>query len=429
MLQKQEKIAVIGLGYVGLPVLIACSKHYPGTTGFDINSVRITELNQGLDSTQEVDNEDLARNTFNLTCNVEDLKNCSFFIVTVPTPIDKNRQPDLEPIKKACRTIAKVISKGSVIVFESTVYPGVTEDICGPLIEKESGLVNGRDFKLGYSPERINPGDKKHRIDTIVKVVSGQDEETTERIANVYRSFVTAGLHIAPNIKTAEAAKVIENTQRDLNIALMNELAIIFDRLGIRTRDVLDAANSKWNFLPFEPGLVGGHCIGVDPYYLAACAEHAGYFPELIMSGRRINDNMGKFLSSLLIKRLVQFGHPVQKSKIGILGLTFKENVPDLRNSKVPDIVSELRDYKIEPLVHDPHADPETAARYYKIDIVDLSELTDLNALVLAVKHEEYLEMNTNALTSMLKKGGVILDIKSVLNPTKIPEHINYCSL
>lgn len=412
-----EKIAVIGLGYVGLPVAVALGKKFDDVVGFDINAKRIAELKQGVDNTKEVEPKDLQATSIIYTDSINDMQGCNFFIVTVPTPIDENRQPDLTPVRKACETVGKVLSKGSVVVFESTVYPGVTEEICGPLLERISGLKCGVDFTLGYSPERINPGDKVHRLETITKIVSGQDKDTLARIVSVYGKIIDAGLHQASSIKVAEAAKVIENTQRDINIALMNELSLIFDRLDIRTKDVLEAAGTKWNFLKFTPGLVGGHCIGVDPYYLTSKAEAHGYNPQIILSGRRINDSMGEYIANKTVKKLIQNDIPVRQARIGILGITFKENVPDIRNSRVPDIYHALREYGITALMHDPEAAPDETKHEYGIDLSDLSQFHDLDAVILAVPHQDYLKQGTTFITEKLKKGGVVIDVKSVYEP------------
>jgi UDP-N-acetyl-D-galactosamine dehydrogenase len=353
----------------------------------------------------------------------------TFIVVTVPTPIDENRQPDLRPLVGACETLGKILSKGAVVVFESTVYPGVTEEICGPILARVSGLRQGVDFKLGYSPERINPGDREHTLERIVKVVAGEDAETLERVAAAYRSIVDAGIHRAPSIKVAEAAKVIENTQRDLNIALMNELALIFDHLGIRTKDVLEAACTKWNFLRFTPGLVGGHCIGVDPYYLTAKAESVGYHPQVILAGRRINDGMGAFIAQRLVKLLIKSDLPVRNARVGIFGLTFKENVPDLRNSRVPDIVAELGQFGIEPIVHDPLADPGEARDEYGVELLPIDRFRDMQALVLAVPHRHYLQEKTDGLLSRVVPGGVLIDVKSAIDPNTVPDGFSYWSL
>ncbi|MDB9310617.1 nucleotide sugar dehydrogenase [Aphanizomenon sp. CS-733/32] len=424
-----NQIAVIGLGYVGLPVALAMAKKFPNTVGFDINQEKIAALNQGLDFTGEVTSEELKNTSLKITCELIDLADCNFFIVAVPTPIDNNRVPDLTPLIKASETIGKVLKKGDVVVYESTVYPGVTEEVCGAVLARVSDLQQAVDFKLGYSPERINPGDKTHTLEKIVKVVAGEDPETLEQIANVYGAVVDAGVYRAQSIKVAEAAKVIENTQRDLNIALMNELAIICDRLNIRTRDVLAAAGTKWNFLPFTPGLVGGHCIGVDPYYLTAKAQQVGYYPQVILAGRRINDNMGQFLGSRLVKLLVEANVTIKKARVGILGLTFKENVPDLRNSRIPDIIHELRQFGIDPLVHDSLAENSHAVHEYGIQLSDWKELTYLDALILAVPHQEYLEMSAERLFAHIRPGGIFMDIKSIFEPGDIPTNINYWSL
>lgn len=424
-----ERIATIGLGYVGLPVALAFARKFPDTVGFDISERRIRELKDGIDRTHEVPPEALRSTTLRLTSDPAEIGPATFFVVTVPTPIDQNRQPDLTPVAKASETVGRVLSKGAVVVYESTVYPGVTEEFCGPILEQVSGLKRGRDFKLGYSPERINPGDKEHTLERTVKVVAGEDAETLERVARAYEAIVEAGVHRAPSIKVAEAAKVIENTQRDLNIALMNELAIIFDRMGIRTLDVLAAAGTKWNFLPFRPGLVGGHCIGVDPYYLTAKAESLGYHPQVILAGRRINDGMGAFVAQRLIKLMIAQDKSIKGARVGILGLTFKENVPDLRNSRVPDIIAELRQFGIEPLVHDPRADPEEAREEYGLTLSSLDELRELDGLVLAVAHREYAEMPLEKVIGMLAVRGAIADVKSMLDPAKVPSPIAYWSL
>ena len=416
---EQEKIAVIGLGYVGLPVALSFGKKLP-TVGFDIRQRRVDELKRGHDETMEVTKEQLANATkLEMTADPQKLADCTFYIVAVPTPIDHNNRPDLGPMISASRTISPYLKKGDVVVFESTVYPGVTEDICGPILDDKSGLKNGVDYFLGYSPERINPGDKEHTFEKIQKVVSGQNAETLDRVARVYGSVVTAGVHRASSIKVAEAAKVIENTQRDLNIALMNELALIFDRMGIRTLDVLEAAGTKWNFLNFRPGLVGGHCIGVDPYYLTMKAEELGYLPEVILAGRRVNNNVGRFLAQKTVKFLTAMDVPLRKAKVGILGLTFKENVPDLRNSKIPDIVGELAQFGIDAMVHDPLGDPKEAHEEYKIEITPLDKFQGLDALILAVSHTEYIK-DIDAIYARVRDGGAVVDVKSVL-PLKTP--------
>lgn len=424
-----ERIAVIGLGYVGLPVALAFARRFPHTIGFDINPQRIAELHDGYDRTHEVRAQDLVSSTLRVTSDLEELRETTIFVVTVPTPIDENRQPDLGPVIAATRSVGKVLRKGAIVVYESTVYPGVTEEVCGPLLEQVSGLIRGRDFKLGYSPERINPGDKKHTLEKIVKVVAGEDDVALERIANAYGAIIEAGIHRAPSIMVAEAAKVIENTQRDLNIALMNELAIIFERLGIRTADVLAAAGTKWNFLPFRPGLVGGHCIGVDPYYLTAKAESLGYHPEVILAGRRINDSMGIYVAQRTIKMLIQAGLPVKDARVGIMGLSFKENIPDLRNSKVPDVIQELRQFGVEPLVHDPLADPSDAVALCGVELCERDQLCELDALIVAVPHEAYVREGPSNLLSGLRHDGVLVDIKSIFHPEELPPGLSYWSL
>lgn len=424
-----ERIAVIGLGYVGLPVALAFAARFPDTIGFDINREKVDALRACVDVTGEVDPEVLRNTTLRFTCDQADLAGVTFFVVAVPTPIDNNHRPDLRPLIGASETIASALRPGCVVVFESTVYPGVTEEICGAVLARISGLKPGIEFKLGYSPERINPGDKEHTLEKIIKVVSGQDAETLERVAAVYGSIVPAGVHRAPSIKVAEAAKVIENTQRDLNIALMNELALIFDRLGIRTRDVLEAAGTKWNFLRFTPGLVGGHCIGVDSFYLTTKAEEMGYHPQVILAGRRINDGMGSFLAQRMVKLLVHADVPIRCARVGILGLTFKENVPDLRNSRVPDIANELQQFGIEPLVHDPVANRKDACEEYGIKLVDWEHLHNLDGLVLAVAHRAFLELPPESLAGCLRPGGVLMDVKSALDPKALPSEVRYWSL
>jgi UDP-N-acetyl-D-galactosamine dehydrogenase len=425
---EQEKIAVIGLGYVGLPVAISFGRKLP-TIGFDIRQRRVDELNKGHDDTLEVSDEQLASaKQLVMTADPSKLADCTFYIIAVPTPIDSNNRPDLGPMISASRTVGPHLKKGDIVVFESTVYPGVTEEVCGPILDEKSGLKNGVDYFLGYSPERINPGDKEHTFEKIMKVVSGQDEESLERVARVYASVVTAGVHRAASIKVAEAAKVIENTQRDLNIALMNELALIFDRMGIRTQDVLEAAGTKWNFLRFSPGLVGGHCIGVDPYYLTTKAQELGYLPEVILAGRRINNNVGPFIAQKCVKMLTQNDISLRKAKVGILGLTFKENVPDLRNSKIPDIVAELATFGIDAMVHDPLGNPEEAHEEYKIHITPLEKFTELDAVILAVAHNEYVS-KPGGIYERVRDGGVVIDVKSVLPTARPPRGIRQWSL
>lgn len=426
----QEKIAIIGLGYVGLPLAIALAKKFPHTIGFDINPEKVNALKQKIDWTGEVSQDDLDNTTLQITDNPQDLKNITFFIVAVPTPIDEQNCPDLTPLIRASEIVGQVLQPGAVVVYESTVYPGVTEETCGPILAKKSGLRPGIDFKLGYSPERINPGDPEHRLETITKVVSGEDAATLERVAKVYEKIIHAGVHRAASIKIAEAAKVIENIQRDLNIALMNELALIFDRLEIPTREVLAAAGTKWNFLPFKPGLVGGHCIGVDPYYLTAKATTLGYHPEVILAGRRINDSMGRYIGQRLIKLLSNYENvPIKTVRVGILGITFKENVPDTRNTRVPDIFTELQQFGINPLVHDPIANPKEVYREYGITLTPWEDLYSLDAIILAVAHRQYLELSPAALIQCLNPDGIFMDVKSVFNPKAFPEKIIYWSL
>ncbi len=417
-----ERIAVIGLGYVGLPVALGFAKKFPGTIGFDINVEKVKSLNEGVDRTGEISKEELEAAKLFMTSDPKELEQATFFVVAVPTPVDVDNRPDLTPVVKASETVGKALKKGAVVVYESTVYPGVTEDVCGPILAKLSGLKQGVDFKLGYSPERINPGDKLHTLERITKVVSGEDEETLERVAKTYGAIIDAGVFRATSIKVAEAAKVIENTQRDLNIALMNELAFIFDRMGIRTRDVLAAAGTKWNFLKFQPGLVGGHCIGVDPYYLTTKAEQLGYQPEVILAGRRINNNVGPYVAQRLVKLLVHQNIPVKGARVGVLGLTFKENVADIRNSKVPDILRELKEFGIDAMIHDPWADPAETKHEYGLTLSRDEELTGLDALVLAVSHRQFLDVPPEKLVARVKPGGVLVDVKSALDPAKLPK-------
>ncbi len=425
----QERIAVIGLGYVGLPVALAFARKNPGTIGFDVNNEKIEELRRGFDRNQEVSEGELKETSLKITSDVADLKSATFFVVAVPTPVDHNNVPDLTPVVKASETVGKGLTKGAVVVYESTVYPGVTEEICGPILAKVSGLTQGKDFKLGYSPERINPGDKEHTLERIVKVVSGEDAATLDRVASAYGSIIDAGVHRASSIKVAEAAKVIENTQRDLNIALMNELAIIFERLNIRTADVLEAAGTKWNFLKFRPGLVGGHCIGVDPYYLTMKAQQLGYQPEVILAGRRINNNVGPYLAQRLVKMLIKQGFAVKGARVGVLGLTFKEDCNDLRNSKVPDILAELRTFGIDPLIHDSRGNPAEAHHEYGVTLNQLEEYRNLDGLIVAVSHKEYVQMGQPKLLSMVRDNGCFIDVKSVFAPAKMERGIQYWSL
>ncbi|MDR2489267.1 MAG: nucleotide sugar dehydrogenase [Desulfovibrio sp.] len=417
----RERIAVIGLGYVGLPLAVALAGHFP-VIGFDISSARIQGLQGGHDRTGEVEDAALAAASITFSCRDEDLTSARLLIVAVPTPIDLHRNPDLSPIQKASALVGKRLTQGAVVVYESTVYPGVTEDICVPILEQTSGLVFARDFTVGYSPERINPGDKTHTVENIVKVVSGSTPQTLELLADVYGSIIAAGVHRASSIKVAEAAKVIENTQRDLNIALMNELALIFDRLGIDTFEVLEAAGTKWNFLPFRPGLVGGHCIGVDPYYLTYKAQEVGYHPEVILAGRRINDGMGKYIAEKTVKMLIRAGSRVNGARVGIFGLTFKENVPDLRNTRVVDIRNELEEYGIRVLVHDPLADAGEAMEEYGLALTSFDNMRDLDAAVFAVSHKDYVALDSIELRSHFAHPdkAIILDIKGIWEKKQI---------
>jgi UDP-N-acetyl-D-glucosamine/UDP-N-acetyl-D-galactosamine dehydrogenase len=425
----KERVAVIGLGYVGLPVALAFARKFKNTVGFDINKTRVESLRRGVDATREVDAAALSISTLDITADPSALKGCTFFVVAVPTPIDGEHRPDLAPVLRASETVGAALSSGGVVVYESTVYPGVTEEVCGPVLAKTSGLVQGKDFKLGYSPERINPGDREHSFEKIVKVVSGEDAATLDRVADVYGAVVEAGVYRAASIRVAEAAKSIENVQRDLNIALMNELALICDRIGIRTHDVLRAAGTKWNFLHFEPGLVGGHCIGVDPYYLTTLAEKVGYHPQVILAGRRINEGMGEFVAQRLVKLLARADVPIKSARVGILGLTFKQDVPDLRNTKVVAIVTELRQFGIDPLVHDPLVVPEDAVREYGMRMAPWDELTQLDALVLAVPHREFLRRSAAELLAPLRRGGAFLDLKSAVEAQKARPDVHYWSL
>lgn len=412
-------VSLVGLGYVGLPAAVAFGKQKQ-VVGFDINPQRILELKQGFDRTEETTKEDLESADILFTCDIHDLKKADFHIVAVPTPVDDAHVPDLTPVRKASETVAKALKKGDIVVYESTVYPGVTDDICVPILEHISGLRCGEDFTVGYSPERINPGDKERSFTTIHKIVSGSDQKTLEIVADVYASVVTAGVHKASSIKVAEAAKVIENSQRDLNIAFMNELAVIFDRMGIDTEEVLQAAGTKWNFLPFRPGLVGGHCIGVDPYYLTYRAEQIGYIPQVILAGRRINDNMGRYVARKGIKLLLKHGLAIDNLEAVVLGFTFKEDCPDVRNTKVVDIVRELEDYNAKVYTHDPVADKEDALHEYGIKFTDFKDLPQTPLLILAVSHREFKEIELDNLLAKVKPGGIILDVKSALPKDEI---------
>ena len=409
-----RRIAVVGLGYVGLPVAVAFGRHHP-VVGFDIKASRIAELKAGHDSTGEVDADVLAATDVRYTDSVDELRQADFFIVAVPTPVDSANKPDLSPLIGASRSVGQALKKGDIVVYESTVYPGATEEDCIPVLEAVSGLKHGVDFFCGYSPERINPGDREHTFETIRKIVSGCDAATLDTVAEVYASVVKAGVHRASSIKVAEAAKVIENTQRDLNIALMNELSVVFARMGIDTAEVLEAAGSKWNFLPFRPGLVGGHCIGVDPYYLTFKAEQLGYIPQVILAGRRINDNMGRYVARNTIKRMLQSGLDVPRCRVGVLGLTFKENCPDIRNSKVIDLIRELQDHGTTVVVADPHADPAEVQHEYGLSLGQITPDEPVDALVVAVSHREYRGMGVADLRALVRgERPVVADVKSI---------------
>lgn len=418
LVKQEEKLSLVGLGYVGMPIAVAFSKKLK-VVGFDLNKKKIELYQNGIDPTKEVGNEAIAACSVEFTSDEDKLKEAKFHIVAVPTPVNPDHTPDLSPVEGASRILGRNLTKGSIVVFESTVYPGVTEDVCVPILEQESGLKCGVDFKIGYSPERINPGDKVHRLETITKIVSGMDEETLDEVAKVYELVVDAGVHRAQSIKVAEAAKVIENSQRDINIAFMNELSIIFNKMGIDTKSVLEAAGTKWNFLKFFPGLVGGHCIGVDPYYLTYKAEQLGYHSQIILSGRRINDDMGKYVAESLVKNLIKADIPVKGARVAVLGFTFKENCPDTRNTKIIDIVRELQEYGISPFITDPVADKAEAEREYGIAFAKESDLTEMDAVILAVSHKEYEGMTMEQLDAMYAKSGkakVLADIKGLLD-------------
>lgn len=419
MNSDNPRICIIGLGYVGLPLAVEFGKHYP-TVGYDLNNDRILELQQGKDSTLEVTSSELRETTeLKFSSDVAAISECSVYIVAVPTPIDSAKRPDLTPLTAATRTVASVLQAGDIVIFESTVYPGATEEVCVPILEEISGLVYNSDFYCGYSPERINPGDKEHRLSSIVKVTSGSTPESAEIIDNLYSSIISAGTFRASSIKVAEAAKVIENTQRDVNIALVNELALIFEKLDINTSEVLRAAGTKWNFLPFRPGLVGGHCIGVDPYYLTHKAQEVGYHPNMILAGRRLNDDMGHYIASSVIKKMVKKGVDTSNSKILLLGLTFKENCPDLRNTRVIDIISEFDEYGITVDVYDPWANPVEALREYDITLTQNLQKEHYDGVVLAVGHREFAEMTVDYLRGLCKEKSVIYDVKSLF-PSKL---------
>jgi len=412
---KDARIAVIGLGYVGLPLAVEFGKRYP-TTGFDIRAARIDELRQGKDATLEVSAEELAASAqLSFSASPEDLRACNVYIVTVPTPIDAAKRPDLTPLTKASELVGSLLKAGDLVVYESTVYPGCTEEVCVPILQKHSGLQFNTDFFCGYSPERINPGDKQHRLSSILKVTSGSTPQAADCVDALYRTIISAGTHKAASIQVAEAAKVIENTQRDVNIALINELALIFNRMGIDTEDVLKAAGTKWNFLPFRPGLVGGHCIGVDPYYLTHKAQQVGYHPEVILAGRRLNDNMGAYVASQLVKAMLRQRIQVDGSRVLIMGLAFKENCPDLRNTRVVDIISELREYNVSVDVHDPWADAAEALHEYGLTPVSQPQAGHYDGIVLAVAHEQFKAMGETALRALGKPQHILYDLKYIL--------------
>ncbi|MBE7018933.1 MAG: nucleotide sugar dehydrogenase [Ruminococcaceae bacterium] len=428
IVNRQEKISLIGLGYVGMPIAVAFAKKVD-VIGFDLNEKKIQLYQNGIDPTKEVGDAAIKESTVEFTSDPKKLQEAKFHIVAVPTPVNSDHTPDLTPVEGASKILGQNLTKGSVVVFESTVYPGVTEDICVPILEKESGLKCGVDFKIGYSPERINPGDKVHRLETIVKIVSGMDEETLDTVAKVYELVVQAGVHRAESIKVAEAAKVIENSQRDINIAFMNELSIIFNKMGIDTKAVLEAAGTKWNFLKFFPGLVGGHCIGVDPYYLTYKAEQLGYHSKIILSGRTINDDMGKYVAENIIKNLIRADVSIKHAKVALLGFTFKENCPDTRNTRVIDIINELAEYDLVPMVYDPVADKGEALHEYGIEFASLEDIRDVDCLIIAVGHEEFMKMNLSDFDKLFKNvpnnKKVLVDIKGVLN-RKEAESLDY---
>ena len=423
LLNGEEQLSLVGLGYVGMPIAVAYAKKIK-VVGFDSNEAKIDLYRKGIDPTKEVGDEAIRDTKVQFTANPEELSKCKFHIVAVPTPVHPDHTPDLSPVEGASHTLGKYLTRGSIVVYESTVYPGVTEDICKPILEQESGLKCGVDFKIGYSPERINPGDKVHRLETITKIVSGMDEETLDEVAKVYSLVALAGVYRAQSIKVAEAAKVIENSQRDINIAFMNELSMIFHKMGIDTKSVLEAAGTKWNFLKFFPGLVGGHCIGVDPYYLTYQAERMGYHSQIILSGRRINDDMGAYIANCLVKNLIAADIPVKEAKVAILGFTFKENCPDTRNTKVIDIYHELQEYGITPLVVDPQADAEEANRLYGITFRQLSDIKEMDAVIVAVSHQEFLSWKKEDLDAFFAKNGktkVLMDLKGMYQMQDYP--------
>lgn len=425
LVKHDEKLSLIGLGYVGMPIAVAFAKKVR-VIGFDLNKKKIELYKNGIDPTKEVGDAVIKQTSVEFTNDEKKLQEAKFHIVAVPTPVNEDNTPDLTPVEGACRILGRNLKRGSVVVFESTVYPGVTEDVCIPILENESGLICGKDFKVGYSPERINPGDKAHRLETITKIVSGMDEETLDLVAKIYELVIEAGVHRAASIKVAEAAKVIENSQRDINIAFMNELSIIFNKMGIDTKAVLEAAGTKWNFLKFYPGLVGGHCIGVDPYYLTYKAEMLGYHSQIILAGRRINDDMGRYVAENIVKNLIAADKPIKNAKVAILGFTFKENCPDTRNTKVLDIINELKEYGIIPLVADPEADAEEAKKLYGIQFERISEVKNMDAVVFAVAHDSFKKMSMDEITALFSDGQkVLIDIKGLFE-RKVYEDAGY---
>lgn len=423
IVKGEEKISLVGLGYVGMPIAIAFAKKVK-VVGFDLNSAKIAKYKAGIDPTNEVGDEEIKKSTVEFTDNPELLKSAKFHIVAVPTPINQDKTPDLTPVIGASRILGKNLTKGSIVVYESTVYPGVTEDVCIPILEQESGLRCGADFKVGYSPERINPGDRVHRLENIRKIVSGMDEESLEEIKNVYNLVIEVGTYPVSSIKTAEAIKVVENSQRDINIAFMNELAMVFDRMGIDTNEVVDGMNTKWNALGFRPGLVGGHCIGVDPYYFTYEAEKLGYHSQIILSGRKVNDDMGKFVADAAVKQMILAEKSPKKARVVILGLTFKENCPDTRNSKVADIIERLKEYEIEPIVTDPWADKAEAVREYGVELTDFDEIKDADCIIVAVAHDEFKKLTLSDIEKLYKdmpqNEKVIIDVKGLYQPKEL---------
>lgn len=434
LITKKQKISIVGLGYVGLPIAVAFASKGINVIGFDLNSNKIDLYKKGIDPTKEVGDKAIKKSKVFFTSNEEDLKKAKFHIVAVPTPVNQDHTPDLTPVIGASTILGRNLTKGSIVVFESTVYPGVTEDVCVPVLEKESGLKCGKDFKIGYSPERINPGDKVHRLNNIKKIVSGMDEETTKEIKKVYDIVIEVGTYPVSSIKTAEAIKVVENSQRDINIAFMNELAMIFDKMGIDTNEVVDGMNTKWNALGFRPGLVGGHCIGVDPYYFTYEAEKLGYHSQIILNGRIVNDSMGKYIADATMKQLILANKAPKKSKVAIFGLTFKENCPDIRNSKVKDIIDELSNYGIKPIVVDPWADKKEAKKVYNVDLLDLKDVKDLDCIIIAVAHNEFKRIPLSSIVKFYKKDRntkrILIDVKSIYETKKLKEFgINYWRL